>query len=519
MRIPLLRTLSGRIILGFTVLTLTFGTVSALIVLNMELLSREIRSIRTAYLPLALETKNLDEKQNILWSYITNELLSESRPERVERQLIRHRQGRSKSLRATEKILNELDDLPAAHSAKIARTRQFVAGLRRELARQGRYYKVLLQAPPLESLVDQPDLSAAERARYQEAARALEQLRANESELRARIQFLAREQSDQAREIALTLERNEHRLRLFAISLGVTAVLIGLLITIWATMTLRPLQRLRDAARRIARGEYGSRIDEKGPAEVADLAREFNVMGRAIEERERELVRQERLVAVGKMAAMITHEVRNPLSALGLNTELLEEELSALSDATEAKHLCQAITTEVDRLTAITEEYLQFARLPKPKLQPEDLNAIVRNLVDFQQEQLALRGIELRVVLADDIPPARVDDAQLRQALLNLVRNAAEAVSENGGGHVTLGSRLARGGSGDMIEVFVRDSGPGIPEEAAAKLFEPFFSTKEGGTGLGLALTHQIIREHGGEIHVDSQPGRGATFVLALPRA
>ncbi len=175
---------------------------------------------------------------------------------------------------------------------------------------------------------------------------------------------------------------------------------MGLLITIWAILTLRPLRRLHDAARRIASGDYAGLIDEVGPAEVADLAREFNVMGRAIDERERELVRSERLVAVGKMAAMITHEIRNPLSSIGLNTELLEEELGALpaDRSDEARALCRAINTEVDRLTAITEEYLQFARLPKPKLLEEDINGLVRDFTDFEREQLSLRGVTLSIV-------------------------------------------------------------------------------------------------------------------------
>lgn len=519
MRIPLLRTLSGRIILGFTVLTITFGTVSALIVLNMELLSREIRMIRTGYLPLALETKNLDEKQNILWSYIANELASESTPNRVEQQLIRHRQARLKSLLATEKVLSKLTEVPRAHRKQMADTRGLVAEIRDIIAGEEDAYTTLIETPPLEEIMSRQDLPAMDRDRYKHARLALEKIRASESVIRAKTQFLARQQSDDVRRIASTLERNERRLRLFAIGLGMTAVLIGLLITVWATMTLRPLQRLRDAARHIAQGEYQSRIEETGPVEVADLAREFNVMGRAIEERERELVRQERLVAVGKMAAMITHEVRNPLSALGLNTELLEEELGALPEAQEAKNLCQAIITEVDRLTAITEEYLQFARLPKPKVRREEINTIVRSLADFQREQLALRGVTLAVELAADLPPVRVDDAQLRQALLNLLRNAADAVAGMENGRVTLTSRLTRNESGDLVEVCVGDNGPGISEDAAAKLFEPFFSTKQGGTGLGLALTHQIIREHGGEIRVDSQLGQGATFVVSLPAA
>jgi two-component system NtrC family sensor kinase len=251
-----------------------------------------------------------------------------------------------------------------------------------------------------------------------------------------------------------------------------------------------------------------------GPAEVADLAREFNAMGHAVEERERELVRSERLAAVGKMAAMITHEVRNPLSSIGLNTELLEEELTRLDGTGEATALCRAITREVDRLTAITEEYLAFARLPKPRLAPESLDAIAQSLATFVRDDLAGRGVTLDLELEPSLPRAMADEGQIRQSLLNLVRNAAEAVAGHGGGRVVIATR--RGGSG-RVEVEVRDDGPGITADALPRLFDPFFSTKDGGTGLGLALTHHIVRDHGGEIRVSSGVGQGATFVVSLP--
>ena len=217
------------------------------------------------------------------------------------------------------------------------------------------------------------------------------------------------------------------------------------------------------------------------------------------------------------MAAMITHEVRNPLSSIGLNTELLEEELGELDegDTAEARALCTSITAEVDRLTEITEEYLKFARLPKPKLGRENINLVVSNLVEFERETLRKKGVEVELELDDDLPEVLIDDAQIRQALLNLVRNAAEALEEHEGRGVITVTTAAQ--SGDSVEVEVADDGPGIPQELADKLFDPFVSTKERGTGLGLAMTHQIVREHGGLMSVDSAPGAGTRFRLKLP--
>ena len=234
-------------------------------------------------------------------------------------------------------------------------------------------------------------------------------------------------------------------------------------------------------------------------------------MARAVEERERELVRSERLAAVGKMAAMITHEVRNPLSSIGLNTELLEEEL--WSGPSEAKDLLQAIHREVDRLTAITEEYLAFARLPKPKLAYEAVNSMVGALAAFVREDLAAKHVDLALELSDGDPIALIDAAQLRQCLINLVRNATEAVTTKGKGKVTLRTKRA----GDRVVIEVEDDGTGIPADVLPRLFDPFFSTKEGGSGLGLALTQQIVKDHDGDLTVESTVGRGTVFRVAVP--
>jgi signal transduction histidine kinase len=211
------------------------------------------------------------------------------------------------------------------------------------------------------------------------------------------------------------------------------------------------------------------------------------------------------------MAAMITHEVRNPLSSIGLNTELLEEELG--DGPSEAKDLLGAIHREVDRLTAITEEYLAFARLPKPKLAYEAVNPMVGALAAFVREDLAAKKVDLAIELSDGDPIALIDNAQLRQCLINLVRNATEAVVAKGKGKVTLRTKCA----GDRVVIEVEDDGTGIPPDVLPRLFDPFFSTKEGGSGLGLALTQQIVKDHGGDLAVDSTVGKGTVFRVAVP--
>jgi signal transduction histidine kinase len=191
----------------------------------------------------------------------------------------------------------------------------------------------------------------------------------------------------------------------------------------------------------------------------------------------------------------------------------LEEELEGDEGIEESRKLCASIRREVDRLTDITEEYLAFGRLPRPHLKPEDINELLLDLLSFVSTEMKGKGIELVRELAPQLPAVEADENQLRRAFGNLLRNAGEAMATGGALRVTT---LAVDGT---VNVTIADTGVGISEENLAKLFEPFFSTKEAGTGLGLPLTQKIIQEHGGSIEVESAPGQGTRFVVKLPAA
>lgn len=223
------------------------------------------------------------------------------------------------------------------------------------------------------------------------------------------------------------------------------------------------------------------------------------------------LIHTERLAAIGRMAAHVTHEVRNPLSSIGLNVEMLEEELEGAGPETVA--LMRAITREIDRLTSITEEYLRLARLPQPHLEAEDLGSIIYSVTTFVAREMEGSGVSLEVRVADDLPPIALDEQQIRQALLNLLRNAREAMPE--GGRVELDAS-ARGAG---VILTVKDEGQGIPEAQRRRIFDLFYTTKERGTGLGLPLTRQIVVAHGGTIRCEGGPGEGTTFELVFPAA
>jgi two-component system, NtrC family, sensor kinase len=314
-------------------------------------------------------------------------------------------------------------------------------------------------------------------------------------------------------QIAQRLSDDEETALSVAILLGAAGLAVALAVFLFTLRTLRPLGVLRRRARQVAEGEYTQRTGVTSHDEIGDLAREFDAMADAIQEREHRLIRSERLATVGRMAAQIAHEVRNPLSSIGLNAELLGDELSAEAD--EARRMVASIIGEVDRLTEITETYLRFTRLPRPKLEREDLGALVASVVAMGRGEIVQEGITLDVDIAPALPELPADEAQLRQALINLVRNAREALTS--APTKRLGISVANDRPSGCLLVRVSDSGAGIDQHDLGKIFDPFFSTKAQGKGLGLALVQQIVVDHGGRIDVESVPGRGTTFTLAFP--
>jgi len=319
-----------------------------------------------------------------------------------------------------------------------------------------------------------------------------------------------RELSDQVRQE----ERETERL---TIILTIIASLLALAATLGVILTLKPLRELTASVRRLGRGDWEQRIrlgETQAGDEVSQLAREFNLMAEALQERERRLIRGERLAAVGSLAAQVTHEIRNPLSSVALNAELLEDELEGASP--EAHQLLARITGEVDRLALITEDYLAFARRQKPEIQPIDLASELDDLLDFIDEEFSQAGISLR----RELPPSAGvlgDAGQLRQALLNLLRNAKEALTEIPSGEREPRVTLRMETVGDTVKLTVTDNGPGIEDEDAERIFEAFYTRKAQGTGLGLAIVQQIVADHDGTVRISRSGAEGTEFAIDLP--
>ncbi|MEZ4273457.1 MAG: ATP-binding protein [Myxococcota bacterium] len=228
-----------------------------------------------------------------------------------------------------------------------------------------------------------------------------------------------------------------------------------------------------------------------------------------------QLLSAEHFATVGRLSAQIAHEIRNPLSAIGLNAELLEEEFACrLSGAArdESLTLLRAIATEIERLSQVTETYLKLARLPNPDLRVADLNQTVSDMFTMLAEQMRATNIEVSLQLMTPAPQVLVDPGQLRQAMLNIVANSREAMPD--GGRI----QVITGETDDFCTVEMIDNGIGISPEVLPRVFEPFYTTKPAGTGLGLSLTQQIIEKHGGSITIVPGKEGGTRVLLQLRR-
>jgi two-component system sensor histidine kinase HydH len=214
-----------------------------------------------------------------------------------------------------------------------------------------------------------------------------------------------------------------------------------------------------------------------------------------------------------RLMARLAHEIRNPLSSLDIHVQLLEEDLNALSPATREQFLprLEIIHGELHRLKSIVENFLRLTSPSALDLEPVELSKLVHHVCELLRPEAAAREIEITAEIQKELPLVAADPVRLMQALVNLVINALQAVERKGRIQVSAG-RFE-----NSLSLQVRDNGPGIPAEKLVSIFEPYFTTKPEGTGMGLWIAQQIATAHGGSLRVQNAPERGAVFTLLLP--
>ncbi len=292
------------------------------------------------------------------------------------------------------------------------------------------------------------------------------------------------------------------------------------------------LLALRRALERVADGDWEATLETGGAGELAPVAAAFDAMRDRLREtvrslelavqnlhdKQRELVESEKLASLGRVAAGVAHEINNPLAVMSEKAGLLQD-LLVLRDDPPARGeylaLVEGVLGQVKRCRSITHRLLGYARRHELAIEAVDVNALVHEAVEYLRLPIAERRVGVEIEPARDLPPAWTDRVQLEEVLVNLLRNAVQAAPAPGG-RVAVATAAGAGGT---IEVAVRDDGPGIATEHLPRIFEPFFTTKGRGkgTGLGLFISHGIMRRLGGAIAVESEPGRGATFRVRVP--
>jgi signal transduction histidine kinase len=296
---------------------------------------------------------------------------------------------------------------------------------------------------------------------------------------------------------------------------------LGMLLSlVLASAVSRPVQALTDAAGRVAAGNLSARVSASGSDELGALALTFNKMverleeSRALEERLRVA---ERSTAMGRFASALAHEIRNPLNSISLTIDHVR---SRLAPEDEARHgefqtLMATLKSEVTRLNRLVGDFLSSGQPARLDPRPCDVGAVVRETAALVQHKARDQAIEIEVDAPPGLPATVADPELLKTCFLNLVLNAFEAMPE--GGRLSLATRLEGPPDARAIAVVVSDTGVGMSPEAAGIAFEPYFSTKETGVGLGLALVSRIVEGHGGRVALDSTPGQGTSVRLLIP--
>lgn len=295
----------------------------------------------------------------------------------------------------------------------------------------------------------------------------------------------------------------------------------GILLALYLSWSFsRPLQQLTQAAKRVAAGDLSVKVAATGSDETSVLARSFNEMVDRIRENrllEERLHFAERSTAMGRLAAAVAHEIRNPLNFVNLSIDHLREQLSAQEARPRGdfERILGTMKSEISRLNRLVGDFLSFGKPMRLDPRPCALQEVVRDVAALVDHKARDQGIALAIETEEGLPSVVADAELLKTCFLNLMINGVDAMPE--GGLLSVSVRRRAAGEPEGLVVEVSDTGHGMAPDAVRAAFEPYFSTKDTGLGLGLALTRKIVEDHGGSIALDSEPGRGTSVRIMLP--
>lgn len=312
--------------------------------------------------------------------------------------------------------------------------------------------------------------------------------------------------------------------------IGGTVTLIFIVTRKWITI---PISQLMSGIKHMAQGELNTRIDLKRGDELSELAQAFNQMavnlkeahdriiqeGEAKLELERSLRQSEKLATIGQLASGLAHEIGTPLNIIGGRTELAQRRLD---DKELIQKNLDTIAQQTERITKIIQQLLGFVRKKKPEQKTLKINTLLETTLDFLDHQIQKQEVRVVREISDNLPPVMGDPDQLQQVFLNLILNAIQSMPEGGTLRLSASSKwIPKEGLGDdqqeYVVVSVIDTGIGMKKEVVQNIFNPFFTTKDTGTGLGLMVSQGIVQDHEGWIDVESEIGKGSVFKVYLP--
>ncbi|MCX5727030.1 MAG: ATP-binding protein [Candidatus Saganbacteria bacterium] len=321
--------------------------------------------------------------------------------------------------------------------------------------------------------------------------------------------------------------------------------ILGIILTVltgvfFARSIEKPIKSVMRGTEAVGKGDLNYRISIDSIDEIGELAGAFNKMTSDLKEMQDHLVQAEKLASIGTMAAGMAHEIKNPLVSLRTFTQLLQQKWT---DEEYRNKFMQIVPNEIERINQIAEKLLKFGRPVKPELVKVNTNSILEEIVSLWESECRMKNIRVTTKLAE-LPLITGDPGQLTQAFINIIKNAVEAMGEGGEliiktdvGEVIRLGEISKEGTlkkeaeykevsfgeekevkpTSVIFIEITDTGPGIPEDNLRSVFDPFFTSKPSGTGMGLPITLRIIEDHGGSIKVRSQVGKGTTFIITLP--
>ena len=332
-------------------------------------------------------------------------------------------------------------------------------------------------------------------------------------------------------------ERIASRRQRIIITTSALVLIMGFLVFLLVRRNVsRPIDELIQRIREIGRGDWDKRIEAGGRDELSFLAAEFNHLCERLgqtyrrlteEQQERSnlethLRQSERLASVGQLAAGLAHEIGTPLNVIGGRAEYLLRRPRAQQELTENLEI---IRSQIDRIAGIVRQLLEFSRRREPELRNVELMPLLSKVISLMDHKIEEKGIDVESAGLESLPAIRGDPDLLQQVFINLFLNSLHALQR--GGRITVSGAVTTNGpvtgtaghAGDWLRIRFEDNGTGIAPEMLGKVFDPFFTTKDigEGTGLGLAVTYGIVKEHGGEIRVESEPGRFSRFTIFLP--